>query len=339
MTREELQLTGTQKIIEIPKVILALSPRSGKTRITLDALKQLTGSILISVPSEFMTDVWKQECKKWNFPEEKLNFCCHASLHKQEQYDIIVIDEIHSAISEIRIAGIKKIKAERIIGLSGSLSLKAEEILQKQLDLQIGIKYTVDMAVSTNIVSDYRIYIHQIKMSEDEILSYNKLTQNVNWCKEFGTKKQLMFSSLKRARFLYNVKSKNEEIKRFIKELDRYLLFGHLISVVDSIVPYSHHSKSKINYVEQFKTGEINSLGVSKLLNEGITIPNLDTAIMVGMNSSEVSSIQRILRTMNNDTDDKLANIHIFISKDTKECEWTNKALQSFNQNKIIKYE
>lgn len=336
MKREELQALGVQTILNNKKCVLALSPRSGKTFLTLTALKKLKGTTLVSVPSEFMIEkVWFAEMLKWKFTGP-IDFTCHASLHKQPQYDNLVLDECHSCISEIRIEGIKQIKAERIIGLSGSLSKKSREILKERLGLEVKLEHSVDKAVENNIISDYEIYIHQVPMSLEEINKYNNLTSRVNYFKTNGVGKQSFFANLARARFLYATKTKINYAKKLIDNFDRCICFTQLITVANDICKYSFSSKSKENTLQLFQEEKINQLGLVKLANEGQTFINLDTAVVVGVNSSEVSMIQRILRTMNLDKESKLANIHIIVSKDTVESDkWLLNALQSFNKEKI----
>lgn len=338
MTQIELQTKATQAIWDNKKCILNLSPRSGKTKITIDALKKLEGNTLISVPSEFMIDIWKQEMIKWGFNDPDIVFCCHASLNKQDVhlFDNLILDEVHSCISDIRLEGIKQINANRIIGLSGSMSQKAIDILKETLGLEIKMKYSVDMAVENNVIKDYIIYIHKVELLPDELKEYNRLTSSVNWCKENGRGKQLMFSSLKRARFLYNLKSKNEFAKKLINNFDRYIVFCQLTTVADNICSYSFHSKGLGNTLELFKEEKINNLAVVKLANEGETFPNLDTAVIIAVNSSEISMIQRVLRTMSKEESNNLANIHVIISKLTIEESWLEKALGSFDKSKII---
>lgn len=337
MTRQELQQLGTQVILDNKKCILALSPRSGKTKITLDALQELEGYTLISVPSEFMIDIWKQEMSKWKFNPIDVEFCCHASLHKQDKhlFDNLIIDECHSVISEIRIEGIKQIKADRIIGLSGSFSNKAREILKERLGLEVKLEYSVDSAVANNVIKDYQIYVHQIPLSSEEYKEYSKLTSIVNWAKEKGGR-TLMFSSLKRGRWLYNLKSKNNYAKNFIKNLDRFILFSQLKVVANELCANVYHSNISEQIVADFQSGVINSLGVVKLLNEGFTPVNLDTVVIVAVNSSEISAIQRILRALTKEEESKIANIHIIVSKNTVESDkWMVNALQSFSPSKI----
>lgn len=336
MTRQELQTKGTQVILDNNKCILALSPRSGKTKLTLDALAKIKGDILISVPSEFMIEIWKSECQKWAFKNPlRLYFTCHASLHKQSKFKTLILDECHSVISEIRLEGIKQIKADRIIGLSGSFSNKAREILKERLGLEVKLEYSVDSAVANNVIKDYQIYVHQIPLSSEEYKEYTKLTSIVNWAKEKGGK-TLMFSSLKRGRFLYNLKSKNNYAKNFIKNLDRYILFSQLKVVANELCVNVYHSNISEQIVADFQSGVINSLGVVKLLNEGFTPVNLDTVVIVAVNSSEISAIQRILRALTKEEESKIANIHIIVSKNTVESDkWLLTALQSFDKQKI----
>ena len=337
MTQIELQAKITQTIWDNEKCIIAASPRSGKTKATLNALSKISGDILISVPSEFMINIWKTECEKWSFIDPmRLYFCCHASLHKQPKFDTLVIDEIHSAISEIRLEGIKQIKAKKIIGLSGSMSQKAIKILEERLGLNIKMSYSVDQAVSNDVIKDYCIYIHEIPLLLEEQREYDKLSRSVAWAKEQGRGKQLMFISLKRSRFLHNLKSKNTYVKKLINNFDRYLCFTQLIGVANNICEYTYNSKSGNENLELFKEEKINSLGLTKLANEGISFNNLDTSVIVGINSSEISMIQRILRSMTKEEDNMLANIHVIVSKQTQESlVWLPNALQSFNSEKI----
>ncbi|MEK6884205.1 MAG: hypothetical protein AABY22_31535, partial [Nanoarchaeota archaeon] len=322
MNREELQLKIANTIVENKKCIIHASPRSGKSKSCLDALKQISGTVLISVPSEFMIEIWKEEAVKWYYPEEreyffhKVDFCCHASLHKQKHYDVLILDECHSVISDIRIEGIKQIKANRIIGLSGSLSKKSREILKEQLELEVKLEYSVDSAVANNVIKDYQIYVHQVALLPEEQREYDKLTRVVAWAKEKGGK-TLMFASLKRGRFLYNLKSKNKYAEKLIKDFDRYLLFAQLKVVVNQLCSNVYYGGINEQVVADFQDGSINSLGIVKLLNEGFTAVNLDTAVIVAVNSSEISAIQRILRVLTKEEESKIANVHIIVSKNT----------------------
>jgi len=68
-----------------------------------------------------------------------------------------------------------------------------------------------------------------------------------------------------------------------------------------------------------------------------ITIPNLKVGIFHHLQSSEERAIQRVLRMMNLEKDEK-ASIWIVVLKDTVDEEWTRKALSSFENIKYLDY-
>lgn len=334
MTQKEIQSAITNTILTTDRCIISASPRSGKTKACLDALKKIKGSILVSCPTQVICDNWLKECEKWNFPSKRLTIICHSSLHLQKRFDVLVIDEAHAVISELRIWGIKNINPKRIIALSGSFSTKAKEMFLNELKMTVSYEYSIQQAVDDGTIKDYEIIVHKVALSPLEAIEYRKLSNKVDWAKNVGGK-ALMFTSLARQRWLHNLTSKNIYAKKLIDNLTRYILFAPVIATVNQLCSYTLHSKNMGNALQLFQEEKINNLGLVKLASEGITFKNLSVVVIVGINSSEVNSIQRILRALTKEAN-KTATIHVIISSETQESDvWSVNALKPFNQSKI----
>lgn len=357
--RTELQTKMTSVIIDNKKGLYAVSPRFGKTKATIDALKNfIDKNVLISVPYENLISTWKKEFEKWDkFNANNIEYICHSSLdkfsRKGENFkpDILIIDEIHTALSFSRLNAIRRFNPERLIGLSGSLGQKHINLLKTNLDLNILYEYTVDESVEDGIVKDYEIHIHRVpldisrtyvkqykrsKVSHTEMDMNLILSTEVSKAMDEGNPTRTKFAALARARFLYNLRSKNEKAIQLLNGFPgRCIVFTQLSAVADSICNHSHHNKSRNNSLELFLEEKIQKLSVVNMTDMGITFPNLHKAILVSIQASEDKAIQRILRTMTLDENHPKAQIHIVISAGTQEEKWLKNAIKSFDQNKI----
>ena len=69
-------------------------------------------------------------------------------------------------------------------------------------------------------------------------------------------------------------------------------------------------------------------------MNEGQNIPNLDNAVIVQLNSNELSTIQRIGRCIRYRPGHE-ATIYILSVVQTQDEKWVKKALENFDTNNI----
>jgi hypothetical protein len=339
IVRKEIQQQIQNKILEHKRCVILASPRLGKCRIILTSFKNIPGNILISVPEESIKQSWFDECDKIGFNKERLTLICHSSLHKiEENFPIVCIDEGHASLTEKRLFAIKKnfLNSKYLVVMSGSFTQKHLEIIKFNLNLNLVYDYSFEKAIKDGIISNYEIEVYKVPLFEEERKIYNKLSNSVEWCREFGTRLQLKFSALKRSRFLYDVESKHIKIRELIKQQKRCLIFCSLTDAADKICLSSHHSKSFGNNLQLFIDEEINHLSCVNLGGTGITYPNLDTILFDGIQGSEVKAIQKCLRACNLEEDEnKIAKIIIVISDLTVEDKWLLTALQSFDKTKI----
>jgi superfamily II DNA or RNA helicase len=139
--------------------------------------------------------------------------------------------------------------------------------------------------------------------------------------------------------FLNKCDSKIRVAKKLLKKYDnkRYLIFAHNDEISKKISKFRFSSKTDNTYFDKFQNEEISHLCLLNKGSTGITYKNLDGCICTTINSSNVSMIQRIGRTLLFD-EHKVANIIFLISKDTIQEKWLDKALADLDQSKIKKF-
>jgi len=353
--RNRIQKEATQAIIQNKfNGIIYVSPRVGKSKIVVDAIKKLKfKKILITAPYNTILDSWTTEFEKWDVSTINITLINQRSLSKVniEEYHYIICDEVHT-LSEAQTEILKD--ASHILGLTGSLSRDSMKYLNQELNLKPIYTFSVEEAIEAGIVADYMIYLIPVtldnkdkyieagtakqKFMTTEYANYQYLTSQFDKFKRmaWNNKKfdavKMQFAS-KRASMLYNAKSKIAAAKKVIEKHERCLIFTARTEVADSFAK-SYHSKSTEDTLEQFKNGEIDKLAVCEMTNMGITIPNLKVGVFHQMKSSEESAIQKVMRMCNLEGDD-VAEIYITYFANTVDEEWIKKAIQGLNPEKI----
>lgn len=280
----------------------------------------------------------------------KLPVINNRSLHKHEA-SLLIADEIHS-LSEKQLKELKRFK--HVIGLTGSLGADMEQKLAKA-GLKVKFKYSFEEAIKDKIIADYQINIvsstldnsdkyieggtKNKKFYTTEQAQYNYLDKQFNRFKYLSWEDpkyhnvKMMFAQ-KRMNLLATCNTKFNLAKKVIDTIDRALIFTVKTDIADKLGEKAYHSKSKGNELSLFSKEKIDKLAVCNMVEMGITVPNLKTAVFHHLQSSEERAIQRVLRTMNLQ-EDKVAEIWIMSVLGTKDEEWTNKALQQFDDSKI----
>lgn len=357
--REIIQNNAVNAIIKSNyKGIVYVSPRVGKSKIVCDILLMKAfkkAKILITAPYNTILDSWNKEFEKWSINPKNLVLINQRSLSKINLQDFthIICDEIHT-LSDAQINELQGVDIP-ILGLTGSLSKESKKLLKDELLLQPIFTYSVEDAINDSIVADYKIYLigvpldnknkyieagnAQQKFMTTEYANYQYLTsqfdkfKRMSWNNKKLEAVKMQWAS-KRASLLYTAKSKITAAKKIIENHNRCLIFTARTETADSFAT-SYHSKSKEDYLEQFKDSIINKLAVCEMTNMGITIPNLKVGIFHQMKSSEESAIQKVMRMCNLEQDE-IAEIYITYFINTVDEEWVKKALSGLNSEKII---
>jgi len=355
MIRDRIQ---TQALEALKKhsynCILSIIPRLGKSKIIIDALKEIPNKkILISAPYNTVLDSWRQEFVKWEY-EGDVTLTNSRSIEKHEldTYDLIVIDECH-LLSARQIKHLKPSKAHKIL-MSGTMSKDTLKSLKGSLKLKLAYHYDIKQGIKDKVISDVEINIIHVpldtsnkyieagtkdkkfKSTERDNYDYHskRLRQAFAIAKKNGNHDYVKLVAGARARQVYAYESKQEHTKKLIKKLSKEKKLIFTMLTANNLTEYKHDSKTKEDNLSKFIEGSINELQVVKMASVGVTIPNLKCCIFHQMNSSSETGMQSIMRACNYMEDEK-AIIYILAYQDTQDEKWVEKAVSMFPRDKI----
>jgi superfamily II DNA or RNA helicase len=323
-----------------------------KTKISLFPPK-----ILIVAPKKVLFTQWTAEIKEWNYEHlsEHITFSTYISLnkHNPSDYDILLLDEVHSikdthALFLSSYSGI-------ILGLTGTppVNTYTDKYKMVQTYCPVVYNYLVDDAIDDNILNDYHIYVHELKLGTQqnvEVKLKNKpsfyTTEKDNYAywtnrllNSFYPKEKQM-NTIMRMKALMTYPSKEIYAKKLINHIsksgEKLIVFANTQEQADKLSKFSYHSNNpdSEDNLNKFKSGEIKILSSVMQLSEGVNIPDLKQCIIMHAYGNERKSSQRLGRMVRLSPDDK-AVIHILCFTGTVDEDWVNSALSGFDSNKI----
>lgn len=359
-SRERKQLYESDKFVDSHKDgILHLCPRFGKIRTSILIMQRLqTKKVLILYPLNPIESSWRQDFEKWNYSPESVTYLNFSSIKKipKEQFDLVIIDEIH-ALSENEMINLaeylKEYRPKRILGLSGSISRDTEMEIRSVLGLRISSNYSIQQGIADGVITDYRITVVQTDLdNKTKYLTFSKTSKytitekyKYDWYSKKiqeakAKKKDFGLLPILRMNVIKNSKAKIDKTKQLIKALKdkRVLIFCGTTETADSLGVDVYHSKNNDKeLLERFKSGQGNNhLAVIDMVTAGTTFKPIQCAIFNYFNSNSENITQRLSRLigMEYDNPDKIADIYIVVTN-TIEKEWLKKALSMLDSDKI----
>lgn len=343
---------------------LAMATGSGKSKVALLAIDYLVKvlkvkkpKICLIVPTESLRDHnWLEEFKKWKMTKyyKFLDRYCYVSINKifDENYDLVILDELHN-ITESNSKFFMQNVSTRILGLSATPPTDETKKMLLKIHCPVIYEYKLDSAVEDNVVAPYKINLVEIQLNSiDKYISagtkdkpfmtteyshYQYLSKLILQHKYGGRAQAAMFAQLNRQRFLGNLKSKMD-VAKLIRDKymidERALFFCHSIAQAEELCSDTFHSKSSDKALKKLRSKEISKLSCVKALNEGENIPDLDSAIIIQINSVERNLIQqtgRIVRWRPNHE----ATIWVLVAVGTQDEVWWNKCSENLDKQKI----
>lgn len=318
--RSRIQKEIVDKLNNPVHGLLLLSPRIGKTKISIDIIKkEKSKKILWVTPNTKLRDEdIPTEFKKWKAINclKKTDIICYASLadHKGK-YDKVILDEyqdITPANAEPLFNG--NIKYKSIVGLSGTHPKhKEKQELYDRLDLKILTDMSIDEAVENGLIAPYKIKVIECRLNsrdrniqagnvkkqfmQTEEARYGYLTRLIN-TKLFSGQSVPKFFFLNRMRFIYKLKSKNDFAKSFVSKLKgRTLVFTGGIEQAENICKNTYHSKRDDKDLQAFLEGKIDKLACVNAGGVGFTYRDVDNFVIVQVNSdSKGDATQKIAK-------------------------------------------
>lgn len=340
--------------------ILNLCPRFGKIFTTINILEELKPKrVLIAYPDNKIKQSWKDDFAKREYDDSNVTYTTHLSLkkHLEEQFDLIVIDEIH-LLSEAQIAVAREMIEKHmefshtggdVLGLTGTLSSWTEKTLKDELDLHVVATYSIEQAIEEGVVADYEITVVKVRLDNTIKNNYKgkKRTEKqqfdaygyvIDSLERAG--KSTMFLRLARMRIIQNSIAKLRRTRKIISEHkdERILVFCGVTKIADQIgIPSYHSKKEEKKIFDDFVSGKGKHLAVVKIGNTGVTYKPLNRVIINYFDSNGENLAQKINRcmAMEYDNPDKKAHIYIISSDEPVELKWLKKALEFFDKEKI----
>ena len=361
MKREQIQEEAKMTYLgSSRKAILQIAQRVGKIKISLMIMQEIfkgrtsPPKMLIAYPDNRIQDSWEADMKKWEFPVEKIYivFCNYSSIwkHADNQYDMVVLDEIHATSPNQRELMIPLIKSTpNVLGLSGTISKETERELEDVLKLGIIMRYSVEEAIEDEIIAPYQITIHMVQLNttikapnkKGKMVSEKDKYDGYTWVfnKLKREEKDYKFILLHRNRVLQASHSKKLKTIQLLKanKDKRVIVFTGLKKISEGLgVPFYHSTSEDEGVFDSFKEGKINQIAVVNIGRAGVTFPNLDVIIINSFTGNEETTEQIIARALNKETKDKVAYVHIICSTEEAEVKKLKKTLSSFSEENIL---
>lgn len=355
-TKDEIQQQALEAIADKKRCTVAVSMGVGKTLIGLKHMARNYTDytrFLVVAPKKSIFQSWIDDAKKFNMEYllESMTFTTYLSLPKQAtSYDVVYLDECHSLLYSHE-AWLSNYQG-KILGLTGTppkvaRSEKGEMVGQF---CPVVYKYVVDTAVEDKILNDYRIVLHGVEL--DDRINYHVKTKTKSWMssevKDYDWKtsrlenarsmKEEHISRIMRMKGLMGYPSKERYAKALFESIeDKCILFANTHEQADKLCKHSYHSGNPLSEdnLLKFKSGEINKLSAVLQLNEGVNIPHLKEGIIMHAYGNERKASQRIGRMLRLNPEEK-ATVHILYYKHTVDEQWVRRALEDFDQDRII---
>ena len=247
-------------------------------------------------------------------------------------------------------------KVTSIIALTATVPEDSEKrILLGSLGPKV-FEYKLKDGVEDGVIAPFKIKVIELALDDTdkcikagtkakpflttEKAHYEYLTKQFQRAQYFQNRPDVAkFAALARMRFIYNLPSKTRVARKIIDSLlvnDKSLIFCGSIKQAEELCDDVFHSKTDNTALNAFKNDEIRLLGCVNSLDEGHNIPNMDSALIVQLNSKELKSIQRIGRVVRY-REGHEATIYILSVVGTVDESWTKKALQGFDPQ-VIEY-
>jgi len=338
----------------------------GKCKVGLDAINLIYNqaivsninidkfSVLIVTPTTEIKKEWVKEFKKWKMLHilkhvdiQCVNTC---SKYKNRNYSIGIFDEVHNYLGNTFYNVFKNNIFKRKICLSASIP--GEHFHQLFIEQKCPIIYQMNIkkALELELINNFKVYNIGVNLTKNENKRYTFLSNKINEASIkgynawdlIGQRKNLIYDASNKYKLL-------EEIKKYFNSYG--IIFTQSkksAEKVQKIVENSlvHHSgltsKKRTEVIKLFSDGRTKEkiLSSAMTLDEGVTLPRLQFAIILANTSKEKQFIQRTGRVVRLEKNKKESIIIRIYCKNTIEENWLNKSQSKvkniyINKNKI----
>lgn len=331
--------------------IINACPRFGKIRTAISIMKELrSDKILLLMPRNDIWDGWNNDFHDTRFRPSHILKSTFTSIGKikKDDWDLVIIDEPHelSINQQEKLAPI--IENQKVLGLTGTMTQKTRNELYDNLTLDVCYKYTINQGVDEGILTDYDMYIHQVRLDNKKPLyrtskgrSYTEKGYFDLYTYIRKDAKMKHFIDMKLINIIQNSYSKMMKTKELLGKFsrERVLVFCGVTKVADNLgIPVYHSKKKEEEIFSSFCGGvKYNQLATIKMMQAGITVLPINKGIINYMSGNPEDSAQKICRFLGFEYDnpEKKAEIHIISTDEVFETDRLKTGLLFFDDRKI----
>lgn len=218
----------------------------------------------------------------------------------------------------------------------GEEELQKEVILQREVDKWKYIK-------NKNLYSNIHLIIYCTEKQKYDQLCYEAEMAKARWEKNKNerTKNYWLYTELCIKRFLSEIKTSylDEFLQDVIDDGNRFVAFFGSVAQAEelaqkhggNLIAAKVGQKESHDLIERFNNKEIDNLYCCKMINEGVTLTDLEIGIIAQLDGKSGSFVQRAGRTLRGDT----PFIYIFYYLDTKDTEYLESALKKVKKEYV----
>ena len=228
------------------------------------------------------------------------------------------------------------------------MTQKTRNELYDNLTLDVCYKYTINQGVDEGILTDYDMYIHQVRLDNKKPLyrtskgrSYTEKGYFDLYTYIRKDAKMKHFIDMKLINIIQNSYSKMMKTKELLGKFsrERVLVFCGVTKVADNLgIPVYHSKKKEEEIFSSFCGGvKYNQLATIKMMQAGITVLPINKGIINYMSGNPEDSAQKICRFLGFEYDnpEKKAEIHIISTDEVFETDRLKTGLLFFDDRKI----
>lgn len=218
----------------------------------------------------------------------------------------------------------------------GEEELQKEIILHKEVEKWKYIK-------NKNLYPNIHLIIHCTEKQKYDQLCYEAEKAKSRWeeKKNERTKNYWLYTELCIKRFLSEIKSPylDEFLQDVIDDGNRFVAFFGSVAQAEmlankhggNLIASKVGQKESQELIAKFNNKEISNLYCCKMINEGVTLTDLEIGIIAQLDGKSGTFVQRAGRTLRGDT----PFIYIFYYLDTKDTEYLEGALKKVKKEYV----
>ena len=259
-----------------------------------------------------------------------------AELSQLAPHILLIADECHRYASEENAKALD-VRNSASLGLTATADREFDDGLERTLIPKLGriiFKYGIEQASQDGVVSDFELFNVRVPLTASEQAEYQKASRALGLALAQEDHERAKAIALKRARVAKNAISRvsmavvladrlrNRRTVVFHEEVSMADLLLELLSKRGHRVAIYHSGISKDmrrDNLRLFRRGFVDMLVCCRALDEGIDIPEADSAILVASTSSTRQRVQRLGRVLRVHSSKQLATIYTVYASDHEE--------------------